>query len=550
MLVGMDQGLSASGEVKAVNDTRASTIVTPILKKAAPIAGVYAFSVCSGVLNDYLLSTMGVNKLAASAVVASMSKLLVSPISALLNQDAVFIANEFKKITHFPQNTETVVFNEDQEKIGVILRQGWLLAICTSIPMMLVAFNAKSILIFFGQSEEIASSAQEFFTPYGISIPIKQLLNINQRFLYAVDQEKWLMPYTMLTTCAHIGLSLLLIPRFGMSGAGIAVLINDSLSLLISTLFLKCKKEFDRFKLFSCRRHTHGRYYGVILKQGTPLALADIALFGSNFSLILYIGRLGPLRLAIEQTVIQYYKLLVSFSLGIDEATNQLIAQKMGTREFKIARRIGYTGLALTLGTHIGFDLIYNSVPLQISRLFLGEEQIAESSDIIRYTFILFAISKLLSGIQDSCAQSLSGMQDTFFASAALLISTIALILPLSTISAFLTNFDIYGINGSMLIGTSSAAALTFWHWHKTSKFAVEKESFDATKDTSNAKFHTLIFSRFFQCFNKENKEHEALDLDVVDVKDEGIVDETPDATIKLSHTVFHERDLFYQSIP
>ncbi len=50
--------------------------------------------------------------------------------------------------------------------VGYFVRQGWMLAILTGIPIIVIFSNVSSILLFFGQSPAITELVAEYFKGY------------------------------------------------------------------------------------------------------------------------------------------------------------------------------------------------------------------------------------------------------------------------------------------------------------------------------------------------------------------------------------------------
>jgi len=477
------------------------------IKKAGILMSVSTIDISTEFIRVYLFSRLGLKNLAASTLIYSVTKLVIDPFLVLTNQNSTFLAQEYGKIKLLNPADTTISSdiyiqnNEDEgsKNIGTILRQGWCLSAISSIPCMSLLFFSGKLLELFGVNEEVASIVESYFVPVACGIPLILITNVNERFLTAVDRERWLLLSHFILSVANIGLNIALIPRFGSLGGGLAVLGQSIIGFLGTTLFMKLYRDFDSFEIFRFRK-LFGSYITKMLKQGLPISIALFIVTSSNFLISIFVSRLGNVRLAIEQVVIQFLNLPITLCHSINEGANRIVAQSLGAENFSLMRAVGNIGLLSSCTFFSLFAIAYNIIPLKLSSIFMSPHDISDAEDLIRYNFILLSFAKILAVIQDSATLNLSGMEDTLFSSLITLLSIVALILPLSAISSYLTNFDVYGISGAIDIGLLVAASLTTGYWLKLSSNAIANNQFDTSTDTSNAKAASCLSSiRFFK---------------------------------------------------
>lgn len=466
--------------------------VKDLAKKSSFLIGVNTISISASFLETYLFSRLGIDKLAASVYINASTKFFFDPFLTITDQNAVFISKEYgktKKSLESIDSSDIELSTSDIDKnIGNIIRQGWYLALLSSIPSCLILFNIKRILVGLSVSEQLANIVEEYFIPFTFAVPLSMFGQINTRLLASVDQEKWLLPYRIIMTALKIGLDIFLISKYGPTGAGLSVLLQAAVSTLGTTLFIIFKKDFKKYQVFNftfCQKP----YILKMLKQGGPMLIAMAAITGANFAISLFVGKLGDIRLAIEQVVIQFCGLGTTIAHGINEASNRLVGQALGIRDFNLMRlygNFGTLGSALLFST---FGLVYNIIPFKFASLFMDQSIINNAESLIRYNFIILVLGNLFKIIQDSAALNLAGMQDTLWASVISFVTTLAVILPLSAISLFLTNLDVYGISGSITIGLTVSAGVTGYQWLKQSNKAVKENSYKPSIDSSNVRF-------------------------------------------------------------
>lgn len=485
-----DKGETSAGLIRIVDIQS----LKPIAKKSGILVSVALMDISAEFFKVYLFSALSLESLAASTLIHSTTRFIIEPLHFLTNQNAVFISQEFGKIRKqssvAQNNGEAIIpiYLESLENIGQMIREAWLVGALVCLPSMGILFFIGPILSSLGMQEEICTFVSEYFLAVIPSMPFLLALNVNERFFTAVDQEKWLLPYRGIMIAVSIGLNLLLIPELKATGGGLAVLLETLTGFALTFGFIALKQNFRPFRLcmfngFSVQRIKN------MLTQGVPLTFAMFALTGTNFAISIFIGRLGKLRLAVEQCALQFYGIASTLAHSVNEAGNRLIAQSMGERHYRLMRYYGNVTLLSSSTLFVAISTVYNIIPLQLSTIFLEQNEIDQSEDLLRYTFLLIALARLFAVIQDATALNLAGMEDTFLASMVSLVTTLSIMLPLSAISVFLTNFDVYGINASIIMGILISSSLTMKHWFSQSNRAVSQDNFDAQSETSNVKF-------------------------------------------------------------
>lgn len=474
----------------------------------------------------YLLADLGLENLAASSLIYTVTNFILDPTKILTSQNAVFISQNYgaiKKLSNQDQppllesssslnnndNKQVIKLIELNKDIGNIIRQGWYLSLFSSIPGGVLLLSSAPIINALGINKAISSKVGAYFFPVTFAVPFIMATQINERFFSAVDQEKWLLPYRTLTAAIGVGLNIVLIPRFGTTGAGLAVLIQNVASFLITTSFIAFKSNFKKFDLLNFKKYS-GSYITKMLKQGLPVSSGLLLVVGTNFGISILVGHLGDLRLAIDQVLSQSFGIATTITHSVSDATNRLVAQKVGQKDFKLSKLYGNLGLSSAMLLYAPFAIVYNIIPLKVASVFIENNNMMGADDLIRYNFLLVTLSQFLVTILDTTTLNLAAFEDTFLSSVISFLAVIAIIAPLAAISAYLTNFDLYGITGSLNIGLFIAAATVASYWFKQSNKAVLSNSFSPDTDTSNAKVNNCVsqLSMFKKCgLKKEYKE-------------------------------------------
>jgi Na+-driven multidrug efflux pump len=489
------------------DESRSPKIAFNILKKAGPLSVIYGADVGSVLLRTYLLSREDVNLLKAAAVVYSTINIVAISGPFLFSQDAIFIAEKYGGIkalisqnNNQPDQQQLDGLNQD---IGVIVRQGWVASAGAGVISSLLLFTLGGQLIkLFSQPDEVNEIAYSYIQIYAFSLPAEYMLKISERFLSAVDEEKWIIPYRLSTFALQTGLNFILIPSFGMPGAAWSALAKSLCGSIGLTLFLGYKSNFKKFNIFNLQTGNLN-YIKNILKQGLPIFISQLFLMGSSFAISAFIGHLQKNRIVVEQILIQSFSVSEVFNMSVSESTNRIVAQFFGANNYKAVRKTGNLGLAINSLLSSIFSILFVTLSNPISRLFLSEEDAQDAQDaqddldpVIQYTFMIMSLAYIFRFIYDTPYNSLSGVNDTFLLPVMNFMLTYSVSLPLCAISTYLTDFDIYGISSSIAITFMLTATIALKYWLGQSNKLVENDGVNV--ETSNVKFSRSVH-RFFR---------------------------------------------------
>lgn len=500
--------------------------IKDILKKSGPLILMQGTDIISNFIRVYLISqAIGESGLTASTIMYSITTFIVYPIPLLTAQDAVFIGEKFGKAklilaeeqTNNQPNIEEKALIESSpipsqnsddlyNQIGSFVRQGWLLAFCASVPstLILITLNSQFISLF-AQPQEIENLAQTYFIPFALSLPAQFMLKISERFMSAVDQEKWIIPYRLLSLGIETALNFLLIPSYSLAGAAYAQLIKNTLALIGLSIFFSVKSEFKKFNIFH-KGLGDLNYVKKILVQGWPMMTTQFLIVGNSFTVSTFVGKYGPSRLAAEQIMIQYFGLLTTISSGISESANRIVAQYFGAERFNEMKRAGNLSLISNIVIYGSIAGIYNIFSIPLAGLFVSDKQtLASMEELIRYNFIIMTLANLMNVIHDNCRANLTAVSDTMLISFIPLIVGLGLVLPLSAMSTYVFDFDLYGITSSILIGTLVGTSVVTQYWAKHSERIVDTNNRQA--QTSNERLTYFFCNKTIRNNNSSNGE-------------------------------------------
>ncbi|TKC89716.1 MATE family efflux transporter [Trinickia terrae] len=199
-----------------------------------------------------------------------------------------------------------------------------------------------------------------------------------------------------------------------------------------------------------------------VWKMGLPIA----ATYGSEAAfftvLTLVIGTLGTDALAAQTIVNQVIYIVFMVSVGLSHAASISISHACAQQDYRGARRLGYTGLALGVGAMLFVALPYLVAPAQVLAPFL-DRAAAANAEVLRLATGLLTIAALLQ-IFD-CSQNigvgiLRGLGDVTSSFRISIVGYWAIGLPVAWAGGVMLGYGIYGVWAGLAIGLAATATL------------------------------------------------------------------------------------------
>ena len=155
--------------------------------------------------------------------------------------------------------------------------------------------------------------------------------------------------FILIASIINVILDIVFIKYFQMGafGASLATILAQGLSFLIAIIYLKIKK-FGFSLAFSHKRFKKEKAL-LIVKVGIPLSLQDTFLMISFLVGMISLNKLGLIVAAASGIAEKIDGLTFLPSLAIGSAISAMVAQNVGAKQIKRAKKVMYTGILLSL---------------------------------------------------------------------------------------------------------------------------------------------------------------------------------------------------------
>lgn len=430
---------------------------------AMPMAGTQFINVASSFLCMGMLAQLGHEVLAASALIFSAQlSISVSGISILFSL-SVLIGHAFGA--------------RQYNVVGNLVQQAWILGLLISIPIMILFWNIDRIMIFFGESHQLAAIVRTYFHAFIWGVIPMFLSTCNQQFGYSIHKKGLIIISSCLSVLVLLGTAYAFIfgkfgfPTLGVAGLGYAFAAQNSFFFLLTTL-LFCTKDFSQYTLFQYHAYQHWNQLKKILQVGWPIC---IQMAGEMMSLLVsavMVGWIGTTELAAFQIVNQYYFLVVIPIFSLSQASGILVGQACGAQQFHEIKKFSQVSIliAITAGLIVaGAFLLF---PKLLASFYIDVDN-SHNILTLKLTILIFSIiafSQLFDSLRNMFIGILRGLLDTRFPMYMSLLTIWIIGMPLSYLLAFYLNLGVVGFVFGGAIGMFIGALLMAYRWHWVSK--------------------------------------------------------------------------------
>lgn len=303
-----------------------------------------------------------------------------------------------------------------------VVRQGFWVATVLGVPFMIVCWQVRPIVIFFGQDAELAALAEAYMRPMLWAILPALWFIVLRCFVSAFGRMRAVLAVTLWGVAfnALCGYALIFghfgLPALGLVGAGISAALTHGgmAGLLLAHVLID--RQFRRYQLLGRLWRPDWSRFIEIFRIGLPIGGMWV-LEGGVFAAALFLmGLIGTTEIAAHQIALQCAAIAFMVPLGISQAATVRVGLAAGAGDIRQIRRAGWT--AITLGT--GFMALSCLLFLLLAGTFLvslfldpADESGIAVVRLAEKLLIVAGLFQLFDGAQSVAAGTLRGLKDT-----------------------------------------------------------------------------------------------------------------------------------------
>lgn len=374
---------------------------------ALPISAGSIINAIAGFISMMMVARLGKEELAAGALAISTYMTIMTVAATILYSVGILIS-------HHRSQYKTPA------EIGLIVKNGFWLALFLAIPTGLGLWYGDTLLLFFKQDPQLVTLTSGYF--HFAALNMFPLLGgtVLAQFYAGIGKPRFTLiialislPLTMVSAygliLGHFGL-----PKLRLSGMTCASLIVQSFIMLVVLIMMYLRKSIQSYQLFNKPFLPNGLICKSIFTLGMPIGIQ----FGIEFiamTMATYLmGYFGVTALAAAQIVSQYYMPIIILLIGLTQALSLLISDAYGKGDDRLIKEYLRASIVLLIIYWAFIGSIFLGIPKELIRLYMSEK----TADIRleHLVIIFFAISAFLlfiDGFRHLLSGALRGLHDS-----------------------------------------------------------------------------------------------------------------------------------------
>lgn len=327
----------------------------------------------------------------------------------LVTASAPMIAKELGERSHSVRDVRRTV------------RQTMWAAAALAVPVMIVLWNTRAILVAIGQDAELAAAAETFvralqwgFLPYLWYLVLRSYISALEKPLWSFGIGLAAVIYNGVINYGLI-FGKLGLPKLGLLGAGLGSASANLFMFVGMALVVMLHGRFRRYRLFGHFWRADWSRFREVWRLGLPIAVTlalEITIFNAAVFLM---GLIGEESIAAHAIAIQLAALSFMVPMGLSQAATVRVGLAFGRRDRAGVARAGWTAFALGVGFMTMTGLVMLAIPHALVTLFL-DPAVPANTQVIRLAvsfLIVAAFFQIFDGAQVVAAGMLRGLHDT-----------------------------------------------------------------------------------------------------------------------------------------
>jgi len=301
------------------------------------------------------------------------------------------------------------------------VRQAMWAAVALVVPVWIVMWNTRVLLVAIGQDPGLAADAQSFVRALQWGMLPYLLYLVLRSFISALEKPVWslIVGAAAVVYNAVINYALIFgkfgLPAMGLQGAGIGSATANLFMFMGLAAVVLLDKRFRRYRLFGRFWRADWERFREIWRIGLPIAVTlglEVTVFNAAVFLM---GVLGTDSLAAHAVAIQIASFTFMVPLGLAQAVTVRVGLAYGRQDARAMARAGWTSLFLAVGFMSCMALLLVAAPGTLVSIFLDPADPANARvTSLAVSFLLVAaLFQIVDGAQVVGAGMLRGLQDT-----------------------------------------------------------------------------------------------------------------------------------------
>lgn len=387
-----------------------SSIISEIrasLRLGIPLAAAQLAQSLTTFVDTIMMGLLGSKTIAAGALGAVTFTILLIVSSAIVAAVSPLVAE---------------AYGANQTKmVECVVRQGLCLAIIMGIPITLIIFHSKSLLLFLGQDASTVELTEEYLQAIAYGFLPAVAFAVLRNFVSGVSQPRPIMVIVICGTFINIVASYVLmfgklgLPALGLAGIAWGSTLSFWSMLIAIIIYIKSETTLQKYDVFRNLHQFNRQVFSELLHIGLPIGILAAVETGLFTVTTFLMGSLGTVALAAHQIALQTASTTFTIALGMSFATTVRVGQEVGQKNVKASRLAGYVSISIAGLFMALMGILFWLIPGRIVSLYLDINNPANTAVVTEAKSLLkvAAFFQLADGIQVTALGALRGLKDT-----------------------------------------------------------------------------------------------------------------------------------------
>lgn len=384
-----------------------SSEIRATLHLGIPLAAAQLAQSLTAFVDTVMMGLLGSQTIAAGGLGAVTFTLLLLVSSAIVSAVSPLVAEAYGAARI--------------QMVKCVVCQGLWLAIIFGVPISLIVFHGKSLLLLFGQDASVVTLTEEYLQAIAWGVIPAIAFAVLRNFVSGVSQPRPIMVIVICGTFLNIAANYVLMfgklgfPALGLAGIGWGSTLSFWSMLISLIVYINSESTLKKYHVFSNFHQFNRQIFGEILHIGLPIGMLTAVEAGLFTVTTFIMGMLGTVTLAAHQIALQTAATTFTVALGISFATTVRVGQEVGQKSIKGARLAGYVGISLGGIFMALMGILFWLMPERIVSLYLDINNPANTAVVNQAKALLrvAAFFQIADGIQVTAVGALRGFRDT-----------------------------------------------------------------------------------------------------------------------------------------
>jgi MATE family multidrug resistance protein len=353
------------------------------------------------------------------------------------------------------------------------VRQGLWLAVCVTLPIWLLLWNAEPILVALGQEPRLAELAGTYVRALQWGLLPFYFYIVLRSFISALQRPGWALVVAFAAVALNAAGNWVLVfgnlgfPALGIAGSGLATALSNGLMFAGLAIVVTRDRQFRRYRLFGRFWRADWPRFRGLLRLGLPIAgiLAfEVTVFNAA---ALLMGLIDAASLAAHAIAIQLASITFMVPMGLSQAATVRVGIAFGAGDRDGIRRAGWAAFVMGVAFMALMALVMISFPHLLIGIFVDAGDPANAQVVaIAVGFLFFAaLFQIADGAQAVGSGMLRGLQDTTVPMVYAAVGCWGIGMPLGALLAFRFGLRGEGIWIGLSVGLGVVAGLLLARW-------------------------------------------------------------------------------------